>query len=1074
MRFAHRSTISLAAAGALVLGVVPFAHSAPEATTIVINEVYGGGESSDATYRDDFVELFNPTSQPVELAGWKIGYASAKSGNFNSACTLAGTIPARGFFLVQTTSSTTTSPELPAPDVKCSAKISLSATDGAVKLTNAAGDQVDLVGYGTSPVYLGSGAAPRLSKIESAGRVSFTGDNKADFTKAAPTPQNSAADPLPFDNSSPSDTASPAPSATDTPSANTITPISAIQGTGDKTPLDQQTVTTLGIVTAAYPTGNFNGVYLQTPGSGGVEKKPGDASDGIFYYSQVAAAGLKIGDCVEVTAKAGEYYGLTQLSGGSFQSSQGCEPVKATVLETLPATDADKEPYEGMLVLPKGTYTITNNYQLNQYGQLGLAFGDQPLFVATDVVRPGKTAEDYEAENLKKYITLDDGSSWDYMKNDTAKKSPLPYLSQTTPMRTNSHLTFEKPVILDYRFQWNFQPTSQVVGPDAPFLTSENDRPAKPADVGGDVKLATFNVLNYFTDLGKDEPGCKYYSDMNGDPVATNYCTVRGAYSESAFKDQQEKIVAAINGLGADVVGLEEVQNSAQIPSKPGQNRDKALAALVKALNDAGGRWDYVPSPIVVPGSEDVIRTAFIYNPTTVELVGPSRILIDDAFANARQPLAQEFKAKGTTTSFVAITNHFKSKGSGDDDGTGQGKSNPSRVAQAKALSNWANTLPEFKDKAIFLIGDFNAYSKEDPVAEIEKAGFTNLVAAGNADLTTYQFGGRLGSLDHEFANAKAHELVTGATVWNINADESIAMQYSRRRYNVTDFHQATPFASSDHDPAIVGIKTQKKATTPDPTPTPDPSPTPDPTPNPVQRSPWARGTADIWALTKDGAWYYNGAKGGNFTFLKGAKTNVTMVKQYDWFGGQKADLFERTSNGDLTMRVDGTEPPVTIGRRWNGINELVFLGGRGTGEEPLLIGRHVNGNLYGYRFAKGRLDGMGVVGYRWGSMNSIFSVGNTIGDSKSDVLAINGRNNTLYGYAGRGGAKVSEAVRLGGGWGGFRAFTPGRIDADRRNDLASLRDDGTLFMYSNNGSGFSKARQFGGGFDASEVRLIG
>lgn len=1056
MRFAHRSTISLAAAGALVLGVVPFAHSAPEATTIVINEVYGGGESSDATYRDDFVELFNPTSQPVELAGWKIGYASAKSGNFNSACTLAGTIPARGFFLVQTTSSTTTSPELPAPDVKCSAKISLSATDGAVKLTNAAGDQVDLVGYGTSPVYLGSGAAPRLSKIESAGRVSFTGDNKADFTKAAPTPQNSAADPLPFDNSSPSDTASPAPSATDTPSANTITPISAIQGTGDKTPLDQQTVTTLGIVTAAYPTGNFNGVYLQTPGSGGVEKKQGDASDAIFYYSKEAAANLKIGDCVEVTGKASEYFGLTQLSGGSFTTRQGCDPVAETVLETLPATDADKEPYEGMLIMPKGTYTITNNYQLNQYGQLGLAFGDQPLFVATDVVRPGKAADDYEAENLTKYITLDDGSSWDYMKNDTAKKSPLPYLSQATPMRTNSKVTFTKPVILDYRYQWNFQPTSQVVGSHAPFLTSEKDRPAKPADVGGDVKLATFNVLNYFTDLGEKEDNCKFYADMNGDPVATNYCTVRGAYSESAFKDQQEKIVAAINGLGADVVGLEEVQNSAQIPYKPGQNRDKALAALVNALNDAGGTWAYVPSPTVVPGSEDVIRTAFIYNPTTVELVGPSRILIDDAFANARQPLAQEFKATGTTTSFVAITNHFKSKGSGDDDGTGQGKSNPSRVAQAKALTTWANTLPEFKDKAIFLIGDFNAYSMEDPVTEIENAGFSNLIEAGKAHLTTYQFGGRLGSLDHEFANAKARELVTGATIWNINADESIAMQYSRRRYNVVDFHEATPFASSDHDPAIVGIKT---------------APSTKPTP---AQAPWASGNAEIWALTSDGAWHYDPAKGSQFTFLKGAKRDVTMLKQYDWFGDAKMDLFERTTNGDLTMRVDGTGQPVTIGRRWNAMTDIVLMGGRATGEEPLLVGRHANGQLYGYRWYNGHLKGVGVVGQRWNSMGAMFSVGNTVGSGYSDVVAINARNHTMYAYAGKGNARVAEALRIGGGWGGFHAFTPGRVDSDALLDLAGLRSDGSLWLYTNNGAGFRSAVVMGGGFDNVRVRLIG
>ena len=79
-----------------------------------------------------------------------------------------------------------------------------------------------------------------------------------------------------------------------------------------------------------------------------------------------------------------------------------------------------------MLVHPQGTYTITNNYALNQYGQLGLAVGTEPLYQATDVVLPGADAAAYEAANLTKYITLDDGSSWNYLTNTAAKNSPLP------------------------------------------------------------------------------------------------------------------------------------------------------------------------------------------------------------------------------------------------------------------------------------------------------------------------------------------------------------------------------------------------------------------------------------------------------------------------------------------------------------------------------------------------------------------------------------------------------------------------------------------------------------------------
>ena len=98
----------------------------------------------------------------------------------------------------------------------------------------------------------------------------------------------------------------------------------------------------------------------------------------------------------------------------------------------------------------------------------------------------------YEAENKRKYITLDDGSSWDYIRNQVAQDSALPYLSQDEPMRTGSQVSFAKPVILDYRFQWNYQPTGQVVGAtdaDDPVST-ENDRETTAPAVGRPIHPA--------------------------------------------------------------------------------------------------------------------------------------------------------------------------------------------------------------------------------------------------------------------------------------------------------------------------------------------------------------------------------------------------------------------------------------------------------------------------------------------------------------------------------------------------------------------------------------------------------
>ena len=118
------------------------------------------------------------------------------------------------------------------------------------------------------------------------------------------------------------------------------------------------------------------------------------------------------------------------------------------------------------------------------------------------------------------------------------------------------------------------------------------------------------------------------------------------------------------------------------------------MSTLVAALNAAAGstRWAYAASPAEASEAanvtkQDVIRTAFIYDPSTVELVGGSDILFHDdaAFNDAREPLAQAFKAKGAddADAFAVIVNHFKSKGSGTPDPDGQGNADDRREAQA-------------------------------------------------------------------------------------------------------------------------------------------------------------------------------------------------------------------------------------------------------------------------------------------------------------------------------------------------------------------------------------------------------
>ena len=123
-----------------------------------------------------------------------------------------------------------------------------------------------------------------------------------------------------------------------------------------------------------------------------------------------------------------------------------------------------------------------------------------------------------------------------------------------------------------------------------------------------DFKVASFNVLNYFTTLGDanddnvGDGGCTPFRDRAGDGNTVNGgCEQRGAWDPQDFQRQQSKIVSAINALDADVVGLMEIENSLTL----GETPDEATNTLVAALNaDAGpGTWAANPSSTELPTS---------------------------------------------------------------------------------------------------------------------------------------------------------------------------------------------------------------------------------------------------------------------------------------------------------------------------------------------------------------------------------------------------------------------------------------------------------------------------------------
>src|SRR5688572_14139871 len=96
--------------------------AAAEGAVVTISEVYGGGGNTNATYRNDYVELLNRTRQPIDLTGWTIDYASATSTNWSSV-KLSGSIAPYRYFLVRMGSGGSTGVALPTPDATAGANI---------------------------------------------------------------------------------------------------------------------------------------------------------------------------------------------------------------------------------------------------------------------------------------------------------------------------------------------------------------------------------------------------------------------------------------------------------------------------------------------------------------------------------------------------------------------------------------------------------------------------------------------------------------------------------------------------------------------------------------------------------------------------------------------------------------------------------------------------------------------------------------------------------------------------------------------------------------------------------------
>ncbi len=178
-----------------ILIISPVTVQAAVSNSIVISQVYGGGGNSGATYKNDFIELFNRGTVAVSIAGWSVQYASA-TGSTWAKTDLSGTIPAGGYFLIQEAAGTGGTASLPAP-VNATGTLNMSGTVGKVILasttslatgtdgTSLGASRIDAVSYGTTSTSTEGTPTAALTNANAARRLQGgcqdTDANSADF-----------------------------------------------------------------------------------------------------------------------------------------------------------------------------------------------------------------------------------------------------------------------------------------------------------------------------------------------------------------------------------------------------------------------------------------------------------------------------------------------------------------------------------------------------------------------------------------------------------------------------------------------------------------------------------------------------------------------------------------------------------------------------------------------------------------------------------------------------------------------------------------------------------------------------
>ncbi|ABM62501.1 ExeM/NucH family extracellular endonuclease [Halorhodospira halophila] len=523
------------------------------------------------------------------------------------------------------------------------------------------------------------------------------------------------------------------------------------QGVGRQAPEDPVRVN--GVVTAAFlGAEGLDGFFIQ-----GTGPAPDGKPAGLFVYAPELTAEqrerIEPGRQLLLTGRAGEHRGRPQLEWLEAVQDCGAKQVTPYPLD-WPA--AAPERLEGVLVRIRQPMVVSGTYELPRYGTLKLT-PERRAFRPTNFL-PGDGPEDPTLSGAR--LRLDDGSY-------RGRPDPIPYLDDDGTRRVGSRVADLTGVLTHAFGAWRLHPT------EPPDFEASNPRPeALPPPEAGTVRVAAFNVENYFLTLGE-----------------------RGAASEVELERQRAKLLAAAESLHADVLVLVEMENRQDAP----EDFVERLAA------STGHPWR------LARGGEtgsDAIKVSLAYREDRVQPV--TETVRDARRVHHRPPPLVGFRPQGGGEPFAVAGIHFKSKTRCPDAGDvdrGQGCWNHRRTEQAEALAEFLGRWRAERSEAlpVLIAGDLNAYGGEDPARALAAAGKVDLLAEHLAwpDRYTYVFRGESGYLDHLQAHPALAERVAAVHRHPINADEPRFLEFDGDPGRVRE----DAYRSSDHDPIAVDLE---------------------------------------------------------------------------------------------------------------------------------------------------------------------------------------------------------------------------------------------------------------------------